>query len=124
MREIKFRVWDKEYQIYNNNPHIVINLKGEVYNQQDGSGGDNYIVEQYTGLKDMNNKDIYEGDLIQVQSKFILDALTGESFMLPVLPVEYSGGCYKLVDYEEEQIYSLWRSDMIVVGNIHEGDKR
>lgn len=69
-RKIKFRVWDKltERFIYPDKgyqEHYTLNLKGEFYNLQNGSGGDEYIIQQFTGIKDKNKKEICEGDLVR-----------------------------------------------------------
>lgn len=63
MREIKFRAWNKGY----NDGKIsdIFTLKKL---QEKGIGypvGNKDIkIMQYTGLKDKNNKEIYEGDII------------------------------------------------------------
>jgi len=69
-RQLKFRCWDtlakkftypdKGYQ-----GHYVLTLNGEFWNLQNGSGGDEYIVQQFTGLKDSKWVDIYEGDIVR-----------------------------------------------------------
>ena len=55
-REIKFRAWDNEKKIMTND--FVISANGDrIY-------GWNYELMQFTGLKDKNGKEIYEGDII------------------------------------------------------------
>lgn len=68
-RQRKFKVWDKLAQrmIYPDKgyqQHYIIDLYGRFHNLQNGSGGDDYVVLEYTGLTDSKDKEICEGDIL------------------------------------------------------------
>ena len=101
-REIKFRGWN-EYGMLG--PFELGSVLAALPHD---------YIEQYTGLKDKNDKEIYEGDIVM----FYKEAFHESSYTLSYEISEYKNGFY--LDNELE--LSMCRA-VEIIGNIHEANK-
>lgn len=107
IRELKFRVYipDHEKLCYFNLTHFDYSDR---YLSQHL-----YPVQQYTGLKDKNGVEIYEGDIVKATS----DQYKNENFVGKVI---FDEGCF-LTWINKNDIRGVWSGEDIgVVGNIYE----
>lgn len=126
MRTIKFRVWDKENKKmrYEDDQILITLERGLTYLEkgcpdENGRDGGDFLCDneakdlipmQFTGLKDRNQKEMYEGDIVQ----------TANGYYVLVYIEEFAAFYYETIKGELHDKVSMYRRSNEVIGNIYE----
>jgi len=111
MREIKFRAWDKlKNEMVVGEYYNLVSFEGDVYQFSLGKllKEKQFELMQFTGLKDKNGKEIYEGDIVKdIDKPLRID-------LVDVIEWNSEEACFMAGDYGAGQF-----SRIEVIGNIY-----
>ena len=125
MREIKFRVWNKNEAVF----HYLKFGDHWILSEDDPNTQGFVVYQQYTGLKDENGKEIYEGDILGYPESFddktLLEikwakAYSGGQWCEFVIQ-NREGKAFDNQDKPNEHYGGVHPDYMIVAGNIFQG---
>lgn len=120
---MKFRIWDNESKEYNKNKEVLLSSNGNIYRIHTITGELQQLKPELlenefsVGLKDVDETEIYENDIVQAVSDYNKEVLIVKkhkegTWFLSTKNGDYRGSLIYLV---EEEDYRLK-----VIGNIHE----
>ena len=116
MREIKFRAWAKKtelmFEVLELKQNIIIaGYKHKPYHTRLLLSFEHSEIMQFTGLKDKNSKEIYEGDIV----------VDFESIDKYIVAWNKSWACFyleKITNYNDTELEI--NDELILIGNVYE----
>ena len=134
MREIKFRAWDtKERKMWRGSNLLICLATGRLYTWEYEKESlsifpkEQFELMQYTGLKDKDGKEVYEGDITKITDPDE-DSCCGNEFVY-ICEVCYGGGDYPTsFTIKNEHFWKTYallyneRHTREVIGNIYENE--
>ena len=132
MREFKFRAWDTEREVMARVNHL--GLSDYEVRMEDNecvcwTAPHPYVCKlmQYIGLKDINNKDIYEGDIIRItvdgDSRKVGEVVYKDCGFYIHIPNKYFEDYHEITDtYKIEDMGGIinLKQSFEVIGNVYE----
>lgn len=104
MREIKFRAWDKINKKMVTRNELNFSIPFDKHN----NGND--ILMQFTGLKDKNGKEIYEGDILKTDDYIGITSYGYAEFFISEIKTKNYIDIYDMIEEQNGE----------VIGNIYQ----